>query len=192
MQENDDDVQRSLCRSRSTIGVVATAVNGGSTLRAAVASRMRNQRQRCGRCFGDCSILYGRKMTVLLLLLRLMEQQLGGRGPPDPRRSGDAPMSGNGLASYRKEDKERSVGSGNESAYRQEEMDGLQDKVAHQKMEIARLLNTVKTLSSENSKLVNVRRVSLYDCSHARLRLTVFALCRVEMRSVDEYTSGEP
>ncbi|CAI5733721.1 unnamed protein product [Hyaloperonospora brassicae] len=118
-------------KTRSTIGVVATAVNGGSTLRAAVASRMRNQRQ------------------------RLMEQQLGGRGPSDPRRSGDAPMSGNGLASYVKEDKERSVGSGNESACRQEELDGLQDKVAHQKMEIARLLNTVKTLSSENSKLVN-------------------------------------
>lgn len=31
---------------RTTIGVVATAVDGGSTLRAAVASRMRNQRQR--------------------------------------------------------------------------------------------------------------------------------------------------
>ena len=31
---------------RTTVGVVATAVDGGSTLRAAVASRMRNQRQR--------------------------------------------------------------------------------------------------------------------------------------------------
>lgn len=37
-----------MCVDRSTIGVVATAVDGGSTLRAAVASRMRNQRQRYG------------------------------------------------------------------------------------------------------------------------------------------------
>ncbi|KAI9907349.1 hypothetical protein PsorP6_004658 [Peronosclerospora sorghi] len=34
-------------KPRTSIGVVATAVDGGSTLRAAVASRMRNQRQRC-------------------------------------------------------------------------------------------------------------------------------------------------
>uniref|UniRef100_A0AAV1T2A7 Uncharacterized protein n=1 Tax=Peronospora matthiolae TaxID=2874970 RepID=A0AAV1T2A7_9STRA len=115
-------------KTRNMVGVVATAVNGGSTLRAAVASRMRNQRQ------------------------RLMEQQLGGRGPSDPRRSGDAPM---GDLAHRNKNGRQSFGSGTESTYRQEEFDGLQDKVAQQKMEIARLLNTVKTLSSENSKLVN-------------------------------------
>ena len=96
-------------------------------------------------------------------VFRLMEQQLGGRGPSDPRRSGDAPMSD---MAHRSKDGRQSIGSGNESAYRQEEFDGLQDKVAQQKMEIARLLNTVKTLSSENSKLVNVRYVSLYGCFH--------------------------
>ncbi|KAG4245729.1 hypothetical protein PC116_g6453 [Phytophthora cactorum] len=90
-------------KTRTTIGVVATAVDGGSTLRAAVASRMRNQRQ------------------------RLMEQQLGGRAPLDPRRSG---ASGQG------------------------DCEGLQETMAHQKMEIVRLLNAVKTLSSENTKLV--------------------------------------
>uniref|UniRef100_M4BZ74 Uncharacterized protein n=1 Tax=Hyaloperonospora arabidopsidis (strain Emoy2) TaxID=559515 RepID=M4BZ74_HYAAE len=64
---------------------------------------------------------------------------------------------------HRSKDGRQSIGSGNESAYRQEEFDGLQDKVAQQKMEIARLLNTVKTLSSENSKLVNDDRIAKYD-----------------------------
>ncbi|KAG6623333.1 uncharacterized protein IUM83_06268 [Phytophthora cinnamomi] len=113
-------------KTRTTIGVVATAVDGGSTLRAAVASRMRNQRQ------------------------RLMEQQLGGRAPLDPRRSGGGtPTNGNGSMSYR--DRQSSAGSGSEAAGDDE---GLQETIAHQKMEIVRLLNTVKTLSSENSKLV--------------------------------------
>ena len=54
------DVRCSFYYARNTVGVVATAVNGGSTLRAAVASRMRNQRQRCG-CFDECIVMYSRK-----------------------------------------------------------------------------------------------------------------------------------
>lgn len=37
------------------------------------------------------------------------------------------------------------------------DMESLQETVAHQKYEIVRLLNTVKTLSSENTKLLKVR-----------------------------------
>ncbi|KAE9360373.1 hypothetical protein PF008_g1851 [Phytophthora fragariae] len=112
-------------KTRTTIGVVAIAVDGGSTLRAAVASRMRNQRQ------------------------RLMEHQLGGRAPLDPRRSGGTPPNGNGSMSYR--DRQTSMGNGSETTGDDE---GLQEMIAQQKMEIVRLLNTVKTLSSENTKLV--------------------------------------
>ncbi|KAF4038865.1 hypothetical protein GN244_ATG08846 [Phytophthora infestans] len=114
-------------KTRTTIGVVATAVDGGSTLRAAVASRMRNQRQ------------------------RLMEQQLGGR--LDPRRSGGTSTNGNGSATSRYQDGRGSSGDGDDSGG-QGDFVGLQETVAHQKMEIVRLLNTVKTLSSENTKLV--------------------------------------
>ncbi|KAL3673994.1 hypothetical protein V7S43_001679 [Phytophthora oleae] len=117
-------------KTRTTIGVVATAVDGGSTLRAAVASRMRNQRQ------------------------RLMEQQLGGRAPSDPRRTGGTPPNGNGLTDYRYQDGRAASGNGNESSTGQADNEGLQETIAHQKMEIVRLLNTVKTLSSENTKLV--------------------------------------
>ncbi|KAG1699763.1 hypothetical protein DVH05_012657 [Phytophthora capsici] len=115
-------------KARTSIGVVATAVDGGSTLRAAVASRMRNQRQ------------------------RLMEQQLGGRAPLDPRRA--APPNGNDLADYRYQDGRAASGSESDSSTDQADYGGLQETVAHQKMEIVRLLNTVKTLSSENTKLV--------------------------------------
>ncbi|POM59911.1 hypothetical protein PHPALM_31295 [Phytophthora palmivora] len=116
-------------KTRTTIGVVATAVDGGSTLRAAVASRMRNQRQ------------------------RLMEQQLGGRAPLDPRRSAGTPTNGNDLPPYPYQDG-RSSTNDQGSASSQGDFEGLQETVAHQKMEIVRLLNTVKTLSSENTKLV--------------------------------------
>lgn len=37
------------------------------------------------------------------------------------------------------------------------EVDALQETIAHQKYEIVRLLNTVKTLSAENTKLLKVR-----------------------------------
>ncbi|KAH7481823.1 hypothetical protein KRP22_011211 [Phytophthora ramorum] len=118
-------------KARTSVGVVATAVDGGSTLRAAVASRMRNQRQ------------------------RLMEQQLGGRAPLDPRRSGGGtPTNGNGATPYRYQDGRSSLGNGSDPMNGQGDLDGLQETVAHQKMEIVRLLNTVKTLSSENTKLV--------------------------------------
>ncbi|ETI43983.1 hypothetical protein, variant 1 [Phytophthora nicotianae CJ01A1] len=117
-------------KTRTTIGVVATAVDGGSTLRAAVASRMRNQRQ------------------------RLMEQQLGGRAPLDPRRSGATPTNGNDSSPYQYQDGRSSAGNDNGSVSGQGDYEGLQETVAHQKMEIVRLLNAVKTLSSENTKLV--------------------------------------
>ncbi|KAK1948579.1 hypothetical protein P3T76_000868 [Phytophthora citrophthora] len=117
-------------KTRTTVGVVATAVDGGSTLRAAVASRMRNQRQRL-----------------------LMEQQLGGRAPSDPRRA-STPPNGNGLTDYRYQGGRATSGNGNESSSGQADYEGLQETAAHQKMEIVRLLNTVKTLSTENTKLV--------------------------------------
>ncbi|KAG7383953.1 hypothetical protein PHYPSEUDO_003172 [Phytophthora pseudosyringae] len=117
-------------KARTSVGVVAIAVDGGSTLRAAVASRMRNQRQ------------------------RLMEQQLGGRAPVDPRRSGTPPTNGNGSTPYRFQDGRTSTSGGNDSRNGQGDYEGLQETVTHQKMEIVRLLNTVKTLSSENTKLV--------------------------------------
>lgn len=85
-----------------------------------------------------------------------MEQQLGGRGPLDPRRSGGTPTNDNGSTPYRYQDGRTSAGGGNESANGQGDFEGLQDTVAHQKMEIVRLLNTVKTLSSENTKLLKV------------------------------------
>ncbi|OWZ16152.1 hypothetical protein PHMEG_00010095 [Phytophthora megakarya] len=116
-------------KTRTTIGVVATAVDGGSTLRAAVASRMRNQRQ------------------------RLMEQQLGGRAPLDPRRSSGTPMNGSVSPPYRYQDGRTSTGN-DASSSAQGDYEALQETVMHQKMEIVRLLNTVKTLSSENTKLV--------------------------------------
>ncbi|KAF1793943.1 hypothetical protein GQ600_1377 [Phytophthora cactorum] len=112
--------------------LVATAVDGGSTLRAAVASRMRNQRQRYW----------------------LMEQQLGGRAPLDPRRSGGTSTNGNGSTPYRYQDERTSSGNDDGSASGQGDCEGLQETMAHQKMEIVRLLNAVKTLSSENTKLV--------------------------------------
>lgn len=92
---------------------------------------------------------------------RLMEQQLGGRAPLDPRRSsGGTPTSGSGPMSYR--DRQTSTGNGNESSGDDE---ALQEMVAQQKMEIVRLLNTVKTLSSENTKLVKVRQLTnLFGC----------------------------
>ncbi|CAH0514005.1 unnamed protein product [Peronospora belbahrii] len=115
-------------KTRATVGVVATAVDGGSTLRAAVASRMRNQRQ------------------------RLMEQQLGGRGPIGQRRSDGTPTKDNSLTPHRYEEARRA--SDEKSLCGQEKLNELQEAVAYQKMEIVRLLNTVKTLSSENTKLV--------------------------------------
>ncbi|CAI5717526.1 unnamed protein product [Peronospora destructor] len=115
-------------KARATVGVVATAVDGVSTLRAAVASRMRNQRQ------------------------RLMEQQLGGRGPLGQRGFGSTPTNDNGSTLCQYED-ERSDGD-EKSADGQGDFERLQETVAHQKKEIVRLLNAVKTLSSENTKLV--------------------------------------
>jgi hypothetical protein len=38
-----------------------------------------------------------------------------------------------------------------------EDAESLEETIAHQKLEIVRLLNTVKTLSAENTKLVKVR-----------------------------------
>ncbi|UIZ26552.1 hypothetical protein KXD40_002312 [Peronospora effusa] len=115
--------------ARATVGVVATAVDGGSTLRAAVASRMRNQRQ------------------------RLMEQQLGGRGLLGQRGSGSTPLNENGSTPDRYEDGQ-CVDDEKSAADGQGDYDRLQETVVHQKKEIMRLLNAVKTLSSENTKLV--------------------------------------
>ncbi|GMF21407.1 unnamed protein product [Phytophthora lilii] len=84
---------------------------------------------------------------------RLMEQQLGGRMAGDPRRGG-APTNGSGSIPYR--DPQSSGTNGGEVAGGQGDYEGLQETIAHQKMEIVRLLNTVKTLSSENTKLVKV------------------------------------
>lgn len=83
---------------------------------------------------------------------RLMEQQLGGRAPLDPRRT--APPNGNGMADYRYQGAQAASGSESDSSTGKADYEGLQETVAHQKMEIVRLLNTVKTLSSENTKLV--------------------------------------
>ncbi|KAG7394320.1 hypothetical protein PHYBOEH_005365 [Phytophthora boehmeriae] len=114
-------------KTRTTIGVVATAVDGGSTLRAAVASRMRNQRQ------------------------RLMEQQLGARAPVDTRRSSNTPRDDNDSPSpYQPKEGRASLSSGHSSSGHED----LQETIDHQKFEIVRLLNTVKTLSNENTKLV--------------------------------------
>lgn len=40
-----------------------------------------------------------------------------------------------------------------------EDIENLEETVTHQKMEIVRLLNTVKTLSTENTKLVKVNKL---------------------------------
>ncbi|KAF1778188.1 hypothetical protein GQ600_24925 [Phytophthora cactorum] len=85
---------------------------------------------------------------------RLMEQQLGGRAPLDPRRSGGTSTNGNGSTPYRYQDERTSSGNDDGSASGQGDCEGLQETMAHQKMEIVRLLNAVKTLSSENTKLV--------------------------------------
>ncbi|KAF1320443.1 hypothetical protein FI667_g12336, partial [Globisporangium splendens] len=136
------------CGSKTSIGVRATAVDGGSTLRAAVASRMRNQR------------------------VRLMEQQYGSRGIIDDRfhkqRSGSTsskpgtplnvdggPDTGSHLG--RRSSFGNNAGSGSAQHLQQQaaaDMEGLQETISQQKYEIVRLLNTVKTLSSENTKLV--------------------------------------
>jgi hypothetical protein len=86
---------------------------------------------------------------------RLMEQQLGGRAPQDPRRTSGAPTNGENSTPYRYQDGRTS--SGSELANDQGDAEGLQKAMASQKIEIVRLLNTVKTLSSENTKLVKVR-----------------------------------
>ncbi|GAB9467868.1 hypothetical protein Gpo141_00005200 [Globisporangium polare] len=143
-------------KTKASVGVHATAIDGGSTLRAAVASRMRNQR------------------------LRLMEQQYGQRGIMDDRfhkqqRSSNSPSSrgssdphahgkgnsGNGgadrtsVANVQLDRRNSSSGNGPNSALQSaSDIEGLQETVAHQKYEIVRLLNTVKTLSSENTKLL--------------------------------------
>ncbi|KUF79120.1 hypothetical protein AM587_10002179 [Phytophthora nicotianae] len=83
-----------------------------------------------------------------------MEQQLGGRAPLDPRRSGATPTNGNDSSPYQYQDGRSSAGNDNGSVSGQGDYEGLQETVAHQKMEIVRLLNAVKTLSSENTKLV--------------------------------------
>lgn len=117
-------------KTRNSIGVVATAVDGGSTLRAAVASRMRNQRQ------------------------RLMEQQLGGRARLDLQGSVNTPMTGITLSPYRDQDGRITAGIGESVGGIQKDYESLMETVSHQKLEIIRLLNSVKTLSSENTKLV--------------------------------------
>ncbi|TDH65127.1 hypothetical protein CCR75_009179 [Bremia lactucae] len=113
------------------IGLGATAVDGELTLRAAVASRRRNQRQ------------------------RLVEQQLGSRAPLNlSRPSGEHQLNANRSTQYQKKDGLTfGEGAGRlEGAQRKD--DALFETVTHQKKEIVRLLNTVKTLSSENTKLV--------------------------------------
>ncbi|CEG45048.1 uncharacterized protein PHALS_01375 [Plasmopara halstedii] len=117
-------------KGRKTIGVVATAVDGGSTLRAAVASRMRNQRQ------------------------RLIEQQLGSKAPVDARSLSNTLKDGNNYTSQRGQDGQTSLGSGERLGEAQRDYESLLETVSNQKLEIVRLLNSVKALSSENTKLV--------------------------------------
>ncbi|RLN89424.1 hypothetical protein BBJ28_00001213 [Nothophytophthora sp. Chile5] len=100
---------------------------------------------------------------------RLMEQQYGGRAPVDPRRSNNTPRNGNsppGNANsgamtsdgyYRSQERQASSAVGKKASDGQEDVEGLQETITRQKYEIVRLLNVVKTLSSENTKLVKVR-----------------------------------
>lgn len=107
-----------------------------------------------------------------------MEQQYGQRGIMDDRfhkqqRSSSSPLSrGNDLLAPRNGsgadrtptagaqlDRRNSSGGAGSSGASQSASDvseSLQETVAHQKYEIVRLLNTVKTLSSENTKLLKV------------------------------------
>ena len=88
-----------------------------------------------------------------------MEQQLGGRGPLSQRGSSSTPTNDKGSAPYQYEDGRS--GGDEKSTDGQGDFDRLQETIAHQKKEIVRLLNAVKTLSSENTKLVKVCGVSV-------------------------------
>ncbi|GLD91899.1 hypothetical protein PINS_up000432 [Pythium insidiosum] len=122
-------------KARSHIGVHATAIDGVSTLRAAVASRMRDQR------------------------VRLMEKQYGPRAAIHHPRGSLG--SRDDIASIKDDELHIDPGyvGGSDSrrsslSNHASELEALQETVTHHKYEIVRLLNTVKTLSNENTTLL--------------------------------------
>ncbi|TMW60825.1 hypothetical protein Poli38472_000867 [Pythium oligandrum] len=131
-------------KARTPIGVNATAIDGGSTLRAAIASRMRNQR------------------------VRLMEKQYGPRAAVDtrlhpPKQSNSSterssnpfkdggPVIDPSYADSQHQDRRSSLSGRGSDLH---DIENLQETISHQKYEIVRLLNTVKTLSNENTTLL--------------------------------------
>lgn len=103
-----------------------------------------------------------------------MEQQLGSRAaiehhrPPPLSHVGTADRSGSppGYQPHqaqqqrsqgsREQQQQYSATGGGAAPGNHEDVESLEETIAHQKLEIVRLLNTVKTLSTENTKLVKV------------------------------------
>ncbi|TYZ59213.1 hypothetical protein PybrP1_003893 [[Pythium] brassicae (nom. inval.)] len=157
-------------KTKSSVGVHGTAIDGESTLRAAVAARMRNQRLRL------MEQQYGQRAILDERFHKQQQQRFsvgGGAGPT----GGLSPHSGNGIGgqhSYgpdragrnahsedphhfshdRRSSSSSSTSSSTGAQPAGAEVEALQETIAHQKYEIVRLLNTVKTLSAENTKLL--------------------------------------
>lgn len=97
-----------------------------------------------------------------------MEQQLGSRAAIEHHRSphvgasdrGGPPLQYHSLQMQQPRpqvnQQQHSATAGAVSGD-DEDAESLEETIAHQKLEIVRLLNTVKTLSTENTKLVKVR-----------------------------------
>ncbi|KAF0717333.1 Aste57867_2364 [Aphanomyces stellatus] len=126
---------------KSPSPLTAYRVDGEATLKAAVASRMKNQRERSVLLLGSACAPTGR---------RLMEKQASSR--PSMMDDKLEAMPDKQITPST----ETASGHHRRPSLNTDEMEIelLKAALAHQKYEANRLMHTVKTLSSENAKLV--------------------------------------
>lgn len=97
-----------------------------------------------------------------VLFISLMEQQLGNRDqhhppqPSGPANLGYAAGTGYQPQQARTQRQQQQLNVPQTGISDSQDVESFEETIAHQKMEIVRLLTTVKTLSSENTKLVKV------------------------------------